>query len=677
MQRLHGSGGPCIWPHDGGYVFPSLERSGMELPPRPRGDELLRPGELARLRMHLRTLAPKHDLRSVIAYAFDFRTRMLPFFGADVRMAPAGVRAIGSAMADVGLAKTRIVLQQWNRNFRPSQMRLDGRIPDLFLVSSMHLHFAPCRAMLRDVCRIEPARRPLVIVGGPKVIYEPWSVFRAGPEDPGGADVAVTGEEYVLLGLLEVLLSVRGPNESMRSAFLRARDGGALDGVPGLVYARTDRRGVAEELVDTGIQRLVGDLDETPHPALGYALLEPPSDRPTLGPRALAPDRVRKHSRIASIVLTLGCKFGCPYCPIPAYNQRQYRTKSGERVSDEIDRISSKYGIRFFFGADDNFFNDRERTVDVARALARRVDAGSRPHCKIRWGTEATVRDVLRMKDHLALVRKAGLWALWMGVEDMSGALVKKGQSAGETLEAFRLLREKGIFPVPMMMHHDAQPLVTLRGNAGLLNQLRLLRNGGAVYTQITMLTPSPGSKLYEETYTSGLAYARVGGASVEPRIVDGNHVVASRHPHPWIKQLNLLAAYLYFFNPLRLLVALAFPKTTIPLADAETSPPDRRQPKPSLRRRILRRMSRKARAHLADAGVQAFGMWALAHTLPAMLGWCRRLVLGRIERHTDAPTSRIPMRSPEGGPASHALPGTPCAHAPAAESRPHLKRAA
>jgi hypothetical protein len=62
---------------------------------------------------------------------------MLPFIYADTRMAPAGVRGIGSAMVDAGFDKTRIVLQQWNRNFRPSQMRVDGRIPDLFMVSSM------------------------------------------------------------------------------------------------------------------------------------------------------------------------------------------------------------------------------------------------------------------------------------------------------------------------------------------------------------------------------------------------------------------------------------------------------------------------------------------------------------------------------------------------------------
>ena len=91
----------------------------------------------------------------------------------------------------------------------------------------------------------------------------------------------MTGEEYVFLNLLEVLFSVRAGNESMRSAFARARDSGALNQVPGLMYAHNGRDGVAEELVDTGIQRLVGDLDELPHPILGYRLLEPPSRRTT------------------------------------------------------------------------------------------------------------------------------------------------------------------------------------------------------------------------------------------------------------------------------------------------------------------------------------------------------------------------------------------------------------
>src|ERR1700683_1168328 len=228
----------------------------MELPRRARGDELLRPGELLNLRQRLRQSAKKHELATVIACAFDHRTRMLPFIYADTRMAPAGVRAVGSAMVDAGFEKTRIVLQQWNRRFRPSLMQLDGRVPDIFMVSTMGMHSDRALDLIRDAQRIDPAHRPLIIAGGSHAVYEPDLLFHGGSaeqpiNDFAGPDVAVTGEEFVLLSLIEAILSVRATGESMRSAFFRARDSRALDGIPGLIYPSGQPDGAIEELIDT------------------------------------------------------------------------------------------------------------------------------------------------------------------------------------------------------------------------------------------------------------------------------------------------------------------------------------------------------------------------------------------------------------------------------------------
>jgi pyruvate-formate lyase-activating enzyme len=43
--------------------------------------------------------------------------------------------------------------------------------------------------------------------------------------------------------------------------------------------------------------------------------------------------QIGKLSPIGSLVMTFGCKFSCAYCPIPAYNQRQHRVKSGAPAS--------------------------------------------------------------------------------------------------------------------------------------------------------------------------------------------------------------------------------------------------------------------------------------------------------------------------------------------------------
>ncbi|NNM88508.1 MAG: radical SAM protein [Phycisphaerae bacterium] len=595
----------------------------MELPHRDRGDELLRPGELTDIRRRLRRIAPKHDLATVIACAFDHRTRMLPFIFADTRMVPAGVRAIGSAMVDAGFEKTRIVLQQWNRQFRPSRMQLDGRVPDLFMISSMGMHLAPCLELIRDAQRIEPRHRPLIIAGGSLNLYQPYEVFGTRPNGPCGADVAVTGEEYVLLNLLEVLLSLRGAGESMRAAFDRARQAGALRAVPGLVYPEYQRGRPTGELMDTGMQRLVRDLDELPDSVLGYGLLEAPGRGTGLAARAVEAQRVRRISPISSLVLTFGCKFACPYCPIPGYNQRQHRVKSGARIAEEMWRLHKTYGLRYFFGTDDNFFNHKGRTLEIVETLARAEFEGVSLRRKIRWYSEVTVHDTLQMKEHLALVRTAGCRALWLGVEDMTATLVKKGQSVDKTTEAFRSLRNVGICPMPMMMHHDSQPLYSRHSSYGLLNQIKLLRQAGAVSLQVLMVTPSPGTRLYDETFTSGQVFDNVAGRQVQNYMYDGNYVIASKHPRPWRKQLNLLAGYMYFYNPLWLAVAL---------------------------------VRSNSKVSLKPAGMQIVGMMGLVQTVRRTLGWAWRLRWGRIKRLACPPVSPFPMRGSNGQPAAHDL---------------------
>ena len=45
--------------------------------------------------------------------------------------------------------------------------------------------------------------------------------------------------------------------------------------------------------------------------------------------------------------------------------------KSGERIADEMWRLNKDYGLRHFFGTDDNFFNDKSRTLEIVEKLAR------------------------------------------------------------------------------------------------------------------------------------------------------------------------------------------------------------------------------------------------------------------------------------------------------------------
>src|SRR5579864_8394137 len=114
----------------------------------------------------------------------------------------------------------------------------------------------------------------------------------------------------------------------------------------------------------------------------------------------------------------------------------------------------------------------------------------------------------------------------------------------------------------------------------------------------------------------------RVGRTRVMPHMYDGNYVVASSHRRPWRKQLNMLVAYLYFYNPLWLVVMLLRKKTKV---------------------------SHKA------AGMQVVGMLGLIQTIRRTSAWAVRLMFGRIERLAAPPANVIPMRSVDGAAASHA----------------------
>ena len=584
----------------------------MELPRRRPDDVYLPEGEFKDILARLRACHDAHDLRIGIIYPFDFRTHMLPYWYADGRMAPCSVRTLADVLDAAGFRKIRIILQQWTPNFRPSEARLEGRSLDILMISAMQVHAERAYDLIRDAHRMGEAR-PLILAGGPKVIYEPTDCFELGPGPGIGADCAVTGEVYVLLALLETILACRSGEESVRAAFERARRSDALNRIPGLVYLDPESPARQPVAVNTGVQRLLRDLDELPMPDAGYRLIEPPHRGRGLREHPYPPDKVGKRSIIASILATQGCKFNCSFCPIPAVNQRTARHKSAERFAAEIKHIHETFGIREFFGTDDNFFNHRHTVINLMTEMAKTTTGGVPLADRISFYTEATEFDVHKNQDILPLCRDGGLRAIWFGIEDLTAGLVNKGQTAGKTEELFAVLRGLGIQPMALMIHNDDQPLRSGQNDlSGLIDQARYLFKVGAVSYQCTYLGPAVGTRDFEPAAKAGVMYKTVGGDPVPQAFQDGNHVAASRHPEPWRRQMNILRAYASFYNPIQMVRVLRSWRKD-PLAP----------------KRLL---------------FQVIGQIGLVLTFPKLLAWARKLKRGPIEIWSGLQPARIPM---------------------------------
>ncbi len=585
----------------------------MELPIRQKNDTLLPDGTFRRVVEELRQKNDAHDLRIAIFSAFDFRTRMLPYWYAATRMAPCSLRTLADSLDAAGFKHVRVVLQQWSPNVRPSTSKLDGRPIDLLLVSAMQVHAEPSYEIVRDAHRLGDDR-PLIFAGGPKAIYEPTHYFNIDGVPGLGADCVVTGEAFVLMALLLHVLQNRGSGESVRAAFERVRGDRSLNEIPGLVYMHPDAAPTEPLAINTGVQRLLRDLDELPMPDAGYRLLEPPHRGTSMRERPLDASRVRRNSPISSVIGTHGCKFNCSYCPIPAVNQRTWRHKSPERFAAEIAHIHEQFGMRHFFGTDDNFFNDRGSVLELMSEMERTTVGGKRLAKCMKFYTEGTQFDVHKNLDILPLCRRGGLRGIWFGIEDLTAGLVNKGQTVDKTAELFEQMRQIGIQPMAMMIHNDSQPVRSPRGDlSGLINQAKYLFKTGAVSYQCTYLTPTIGTRDYDDAMDSGIMYRQVGNRGIPQAFLDGNHVVASTHERPWQRQIELMRGYAAFYNPINML-------RTIPM--------------------FLRKDSVSAKRFF----YQIIGQIGLLMTIPKLGAWAWRLRKGPIERWNGTSPDNIRM---------------------------------
>jgi len=587
----------------------------MERPTRKPQDAFVPAGEFRAL---MDRIKKDHDCSEIpvgVFYAYDYRTRMGPYAYIDRQLPPAGVMQVGATLFEAGFTRTRIVLQQWAPDIRPDRSAIDGRPLQMVLVSSMQIHSAPALRLVSEACRLGD-QRPLIVVGGPKAAYQPWEFF--DPDGGPSADLAITGEIFCFMQVVERILEHKARGETMRAAFNRLRVAGLLADLPGLVYRGEGTVDGHPHLVATEVPPVVGNLDEFPHPGIAYRLLEPPHGRHEMSAHTLPREQIRRYVRVAAMLTTQGCRFSCPYCPIPAYNHRQFRTKSPDRIRQEITDLSEDFGITSFFGTDDNFFNRRQTVEDICSEMAKGRVNGRRLRDVIFFGTEATLSDVYRNRDLLDLCRDSGMRALWFGIEDLTAGLVKKGQSAEKVQELFPLMRQKGIFPMPMLMYHDDQRLYAGNRLGGIMDQVRFLTKNGAASIQVTSLMPMVGSKLYEALFNQGIVVSQVGSRKVADYLYDGNHVIASRHGSPFQRQLDIIRAYWGFYNPINFA-------------------------------RKLRRLGDEM--YRLEALFQLEGMIVTFKSCVRTLGWLKELWWGPIRTYSQAPRPNwliIPAQKPQ-----------------------------
>ncbi len=141
------------------------------------------------------------------------------------------------------------------------------------------------------------------------------------------------------------------------------------------------------------------------------------------------------HRPVATMMLSYGCPYRCTFC---ASGRLGYRPRSLSDFLAEHEAVASM-GVREFFLRDLTFGAERERALDMCRALS----AGRR----MAWSCEARLDTV--DEDLLSEMKRAGCHLVMLGVETADPDILRgSGKSVGtgsKASEVFRAARRAGL----------------------------------------------------------------------------------------------------------------------------------------------------------------------------------------------------------------------------------------
>lgn len=213
----------------------------------------------------------------------------------------------------------------------------------------------------------------------------------------------------------------------------------------------------------------------------------------------------------ANIFGSRGCYGNCTFCYInPFYgltdahgNARgKWRARTPENIAAEIDDVISRFGIRYFYFTDPNFYGPgqagRQRVLALAALLKTR---------HITFGIEARANDI--EPETVNALAEAGLTDILVGLEsgrDASLARLGKHTTVEDNERALQILRDAGIEPSVgfIMFEPDSVPQ-DLRVNLEFLKRNKLLdrldRTVNVLYHHQIILA---GSSSYEAMKAEG-----------------------------------------------------------------------------------------------------------------------------------------------------------------------------
>jgi radical SAM superfamily enzyme YgiQ (UPF0313 family) len=251
------------------------------------------------------------------------------------------------------------------------------------------------------------------------------------------------------------------------------RNGGDVTGVPGLAFESDG------QIVFTGQRDRLSGLDVLSFPARELVDID-------------------NYSQKGSIVSSRGCPIGCDFCSCAAIAGNTYRTHSIPYVLSEIEHMIEQHDCRFFDFHDDTFNLHSNRVFEFCSELQKR-------ELDIEWG--CFCRAAQMTSDMAQAMAAAGCKVIQYGVEAGNNRMLQavgKNTSVQQVESAVQSAVAAGIEQVVcgFIIGHAQDTEDSVRDTINLGLRLSKL---GATRLVLSLLTPYPGTAVYEEMGQRGI----------------------------------------------------------------------------------------------------------------------------------------------------------------------------
>ena len=188
-----------------------------------------------------------------------------------------------------------------------------------------------------------------------------------------------------------------------------------------------------------------------------------------------------------------GCPFRCTFCSTKGFFQRHFRFRNTEYLLKLIVDLHKKYGICRFGFVHDNVTVSKEKMLELCNGI-KQLGLDTRWTCSAR--VDCLDRELI---DQMA---EAGCDGIFMGIETGSKRMqriIGKRLNLGKVANVIERISDKAIsFTVSFIMGFPDETLEDLEMTIRLMTLLRFKGNGSEI-VQLHMLSPAPGTEMYEE----------------------------------------------------------------------------------------------------------------------------------------------------------------------------------